>query len=99
MGINWLVRFKNKAFWMALIPSLFILAQAILQIVGIDFDFTELSMRITGAVEALFVVLAIIGVVADPTTKGIRDSKTAMGYSEPKPYEDETANVRIEGTD
>lgn len=94
MRINWLVRFKNKAFWLAIIPAVLMLAQAVLQIVGIDFDYSDLSMRLTGAVEALFVVLTILGVVTDPTTKGIGDSDRALTYDEPN---DDTFG--LEGTD
>lgn len=95
MRINWLVRFKNKAFWLALVPALFVLAQAVLQIVGIDFDYTDLSMRITGAIEALFVVLTILGIVTDPTTEGWNDSIRAMQYKEPN----NDADFKFEGTD
>ena len=95
MRINWLVRIKNKAFWLAIIPAVLMLAQAVLQIVGIDFDYSEISMRLTGAVEALFVVLAILGIVTDPTTEGIGDSVQAMQYDEPK----RTDDFRFEGTD
>lgn len=35
------------------------------------------------------VILAVIGVVTDPTTKGICDSSQALGYSKPR---DDTAN-------
>lgn len=98
MRINWLVRFKNKAFWLAIVPAVFMLAQAVLQIVGIDFDYSDLSMRITGAIEALFVVLTILGIVTDPTTEGINDSVQAMDYDEPKPYGTEYFNG-MEGTD
>ena len=83
MQINWLVRFKNKAFWLAIIPAVLMLVQAILQIVGIDFDYSEISMRLTGVVEALFVVLMILGVVTDPTTQGLSDSLRALSYTEP----------------
>lgn len=84
MSINWKVRIKNKLFWLALIPAVLILVQSILQIIGIDFDYTLLSMRLTGIVEALFVVLAILGIVADPTTEGLGDSDQALTYKEPK---------------
>lgn len=84
MQINWIVRVKNKAFWMAIIPAVLMLAQSILQIVGIDFDYSEISMRLTGVVEAVFVVLMILGVVTDPTTKGLNDSIQALKYTEPK---------------
>lgn len=95
MRINWLVRFKNKAFWLALIPAIFVFAQAVLQIVGIDFDYTDLSMRITGAVEALFAILAILGIVVDPTTKGFNDSMRALTYEEPNDDKD----FKFGGTD
>lgn len=95
MQINWLVRFKNKAFWLALIPAVLMLVQAILQMVGIDFDYSELSMRLTGVVEALFVVLMILGIVVDPTTKGMKDSIQALQYTLPK---DDT-DFKFEGTD
>lgn len=86
MRINWLVRFKNKAFWAALIPAVFVFVQMVGAIFGLEFDFSELSMKILAAVDALFLILAIIGVVTDPTTEGIGDSKQAMTYEEPKPY-------------
>lgn len=82
--INWRVRVRNKLFWVALIPAVLVFVQSVLQIVGIDFDYTVLSMRLTGIVEALFVVLAILGIVADPTTEGVGDSKQALTYDEPK---------------
>lgn len=96
MQINWTVRLKNKMFWLAIIPAVLILVQSILQIVGIDFDYTELSMRLTGIVEALFVVLAILGIVVDPTTEGIDDSIQALTYSEPR---NDTLDYTFEGTD
>lgn len=84
MRINWKVRFKNKAFWVALIPAVFVLIQMVAAIFGFEFDFTELSMKILAAVDALFVILSIFGIVADPTTEGLKDSKQAMTYTEPK---------------
>ena len=38
----------------------------------------------TEVVNTLFVVLAIMGVVNDPTTSGISDSERAMTYETPK---------------
>ena len=35
-------------------------------------------------VNALFAVLAILGVVTDPTTEGIGDSQQALNYVEPR---------------
>ena len=37
-----------------------------------------------GVLLAVFAVLVILGVVTDPTTKGITDSDQALTYTEPK---------------
>lgn len=81
--INWKVRVKNKLFWMAFIPALFLLVQMVLSIFGVSADFAEIQGKILAAVDALFGLLAVIGVVTDHTTEGIGDSKRAMEYEEP----------------
>lgn len=82
--INWKVRIKNKAFWVALIPAVLLMIQAIANLFGWDVDFTALSGKMVAVVNAIFVVLAILGIVQDPTTKGIGDSERALTYEEPK---------------
>ena len=52
MNINWKVRFKNKYFWVCLIPALIVLIKNILKLVGIDFDFTVIQERILDVIEA-----------------------------------------------
>lgn len=84
--INWKVRIKNKWFWLALIPALLVLIKAIASVAGVDLDLTDLGDKLIAVVEALFSVLAILGIVVDPTTEGVQDSKLAMTYDEPKPY-------------
>ena len=84
MNINWKVRIKNRAFWLAIIPAALLLAQAVLALFGVTWDYTVVSEQLVGIVNALFVVLAILGVVTDPTTEGVCDSEQAMGYDEPK---------------
>ena len=83
--INWKVRIKNKLFWLAIIPAVLILAQAVAAVFGYTLDFKDISAKLIAVVEAVFSVLAILGVVVDPTTEGIEDSKLAMTYEEPKP--------------
>lgn len=83
--INWKVRIKNKIFWLAIIPAILILAQAVAAVFGYTLDFQDISAKLIAVVEAVFSVLAILGVVVDPTTEGIEDSKLAMTYDEPKP--------------
>lgn len=82
--INWKIRAKNKTFWLALVPAFLLLIQAVAQVFNIRLDFTNLNKDLLGVVNALFTVLAIIGVVADPTTKGLSDSTQALTYSKPK---------------
>lgn len=84
LKINFLARAKNKLFWMALIPALFLLVQMVAAIFGFNFDLSELQGRVVAAVDALFAVLVILGVVVDPTTEGLGDSAQAMTYTEPK---------------
>jgi phi LC3 family holin len=87
--INWKVRFKNKAWVTAFISQVFILFQIVLSVLntyGItDFQLTEqIKGEILTVINTVFVVLSMLGVVQDPTTKGLSDSERAKGYTEPK---------------
>lgn len=81
--INWKIRAKNKMFWLALVPAFLLLIQAVAQVFNISLDFTVLNKDLLNAVNALFVVLTILGVVADPTTEGVQDSTRALTYTQP----------------
>lgn len=83
MTVNWLVRFKNKNFWMSLIPSAILLIQVVAAVFGYTLDLGELGNKLLAVVNALFAVLAVLGVVNDPTTAGLSDSNRAMTYEEP----------------
>ena len=82
--INWKVRFANKTFWLSLVPAVLLLVQVTAAVFGYTLDLGELGNRLAAVVNALFAVLAILGVVTDPTTKGLSDSVRVMGYDEPK---------------
>lgn len=82
--INWKVRIKNKEFWITLIPAVLLLIQVVAAVWGYELDFGELGNRLLAVVNAVFAVLAILGIVADPTTKGIKDSAMALTYDKPK---------------
>ena len=84
MSINWKIRFKNKTFWLALIPAVLLLAQQVAALFGVVLDFGQLQDQLTAIVSSVFALLAIMGVVADPTTVGVTDSIQALGYDEPK---------------
>lgn len=81
--LNWKVRFKNKTFWLAIIPAMLLLIQTVLALAGIEWNYDLLNDQLLAIVNALFAVLTILGVVVDPTTKGVADSERALGYTEP----------------
>ena len=81
--INWKVRIKNKQFWVSLIPALAILVQAVAAVFGYTLNLEEMVGKILAVVSAVFAVLAVLGVVVDPTTAGVGDSDRAMSYEEP----------------
>lgn len=82
--INWKVRVKNKNFWLSLIPAVLLLIQVVAAPFGYKWDFGVLGKQLTAIVNAAFAVLTILGVVTDPTTTGVSDSKQAMSYDSPK---------------
>ena len=84
MSINWKVRVKNKAFWLALIPALLLLVQQVCAVFGVQLDLGDLQAQLVAIAGTVFAVLAILGIVADPTTAGVGDSEQAMAYDEPK---------------
>lgn len=81
--INVIVRIKNRTFWLALIPAVLLLIQVVAAPFGYQWDFVALNRQLADIVNALFAVLAIVGVVVDPTTKGLSDSARAMTYVQP----------------
>lgn len=82
--INWTVRIKNKNFWLAVIPAVLLLIQAVAAVFGYTLDLGDIGNRLIAVVNAVFGVLVVLGVVVDPTTAGISDSKQARGYNFPK---------------
>ncbi len=86
MNINWKVRIKNKTFWLSLIPTVLVLIQLVMRTFGVELDFGDVGNNLIAIVNAVFVLLGILGVVVDPTTTGITDSSQAMTYEKPKDY-------------
>lgn len=84
--INWKVRIKNRLFWAEAIPAVALVVQAVAAVFGWQLDFSTLVGKLLAVVDAVFALLVILGIVVDPTTEGVRDSKLAMTYEEPKPY-------------
>lgn len=84
MKINWNVRIKNKAFWIAFVPAVLLLVQQVCAMFGVAIDISGLSDQILGIIGTVFMILTLLGVVTDHTTKGLSDSEQALTYDKPK---------------
>lgn len=73
--INWKLRLQNKVTLIALLGAIFLMAQQF----GLD-----IPKNIQDSVNTFVYILVLLGVVNDPTTSGITDSKQALEYENPK---------------
>lgn len=83
MKVNWILRIKNKSFWLTVVPALFLLVQAVLVPFGYNWDFGVLNQQVAAIINSAFGLLTILGIVTDPTTPGVSDSDRAMQYTKP----------------
>ena len=51
---------------------------------GFQLELGGLGDKLLDVINALFAVLALLGIVNDPTTKGVSDSAQALTYDKPK---------------
>ena len=82
--INWKVRLKNVNFWLTAIPALLLVLQTLAALFGWQLELGALQEKLLAAVNAVFALLAVLGVVNDPTTAGLKDSARALGYRKPE---------------
>lgn len=82
--INWKVRFKNKRFVIAFIAGLLLLVKQVSVLFGYNLNTELFSTNIYNVVDAVFLLLGLLGIVNDPTTQGFSDSEQAMTYEKPK---------------
>nr|DAN58478.1 MAG TPA: holin [Caudoviricetes sp.] len=73
--INLKLRLKNKVTLAALISAVFIMLGQF----GL-----EIPHNIQEGVNTLLMILVLLGIVTDPTTKGVADSERALTYNEPR---------------
>ena len=82
MNINWKVRFQNKAFLTGLISLVVVFIYDLLQLLGIAPVVTQsVVMQVA---EGILTILGMVGVIADPTTAGLTDSRQALTYTSPR---------------
>lgn len=73
--IDWKSRIKNKQFWLSLIPAVLLLIQVVAVPFGYKFQIDVINQQLLDIVNALFVVLTILGIVTDHTTPELSDRK------------------------
>lgn len=82
MNINWKIRFQNKTFLTGLISLVVVFIYDLLQLLEIAPVVTQSAVM--QVAEGILTVLGMLGVIADPTTAGLSDSKQALTYTSPK---------------
>ena len=91
-NINWKVRVKSPQFWIGILG---VIASPLLAYYGLTYADMTTWESIGNVLQQFFTnpfligtvvmaVLSFIGVLSDPTTKGIKDSEQAMEYEKPK---------------
>lgn len=80
MKINWTVRLKNPVFWLTVIPAVVALIYTILGVFEVVPTISEDTLL--NALTAIVSALTTIGVLVDPTTKGVGDSERALNYTQ-----------------
>ena len=73
MKINWKVRLKHKGFWVSLIALLLVLANQVGAVFGLDL--TIYNDQVTAITESVLAVLALLGIIIDPTTPTLSDKE------------------------
>ena len=82
MNINWKVRFQNKTFLTGLISLVVVFVYDLLQLLEIAPVVTQSAVM--QVAEGILTILGMVGVVVDPTTAGLSDSRQAMTYDAPR---------------
>ena len=82
MNINWRVRFQNKTFLTGMISLVVVFVYDLLKLLAIAPTVTQSAVM--QVAEGILMILGMVGVIADPTTNGLSDSKQAMTYTSPK---------------
>lgn len=80
--MNFILRLKNKATLTAIVGAILLFIKQITEAFGVDLS--EQIEQVSGLIGAIITFLVGIGVVTDPTTKGVKDSGIAQTYSKPR---------------
>lgn len=82
MKIKWILRIKNKSVLAALIAAGVAFVYQSLAILGVVPPISE--QQVVEWLGLILNLLVALGIVVDPSTAGIGDTKKVMGYTEPR---------------
>lgn len=85
--MNFILRLKNKATLTAIVGAILLFIKQITEAFGVDLS-AQIE-QVSGLIGAIITFLVGIGVVTDPTTKGVKDSGITKTYTKPR---DENVN-------
>ncbi|HDY9572254.1 TPA: phage holin [Staphylococcus argenteus] len=91
MDINWKLRIKNKVVLTGLVGALLLFIKQITDLFGLDLS-TQLNQA-SAVLGAILTLLTGIGVITDPTSKGVSDSSIAQTYQVPRDSNKEEQQV------
>ncbi len=91
MDINWKLRFKNKAVLTGLVGGVYYIISKFTDLFGLDLS-TQLNQA-SAIIGAILTLLTGIGVITDPTSKGVSDSSIAQTYQAPRDSNKEEQQV------
>lgn len=86
--INWKLRLKNKTTLLAIVTAVIALVYQVLGMLGIVPGVSQ--SEVVQTIGLIINILAMVGIVTDPTTQGVSDSDRALGYD--KPAESSSSN-------
>jgi len=82
MKINWKLRFSNKVTLTSIVVAAIALIYQILGMAGVVPGIAE--SQIVQLAGMIINLLAMMGIITDPTTEGVSDSSQALDYEQPK---------------
>lgn len=100
--MNWKLRFKNKAVLTGLVGAVLLFIKQVTEVFGLDLSI-QLE-QIGSLIGAILTLLAGLGIVVDPTSKGVKDSGIVQTYNKPRDSKNpdefvEWQNVKDENKD
>lgn len=81
-NINWKARLQSGPFWMGVISAVVAAVFTVIPMCGVELSVT--ADQVLNVATLLLMIPASIGIISDPTTKGLSDSQMALTYDKPR---------------